>query len=112
MCLTGFLLAAGYEKSLYVLSEKGEGGFVLEGLSVFSVCEGLCALLTAHSATAAFCRGFGPVVLVQFNGFRKFIVQLHFCFLDKERHKQICYSGHIEIPVAHFHSSLVGREWG
>lgn len=26
MCLVGFLLAAGYERLLYVLFERGEGG--------------------------------------------------------------------------------------
>lgn len=61
---------------------------MVEGLLVFLVREGLCALLSATSAAAAFCRGLGPVVLVQFDGLREFIVQLHLRFLGRERERQ------------------------
>ena len=58
---------------------------MVEGLRVFLDREGLCALLSATSAAAAFRRGLGPVVLVQFDGLREFIVQLHLRFLGRER---------------------------
>jgi hypothetical protein len=48
------------------------------------------SVLTAPSTTAAFCGGLGPVILVQFDGFREFIVQFHFCFLDRrERGREV-----------------------
>ena len=83
----------GFSWQLERRDDSGEGGRVVEGLSVFLDREGLCALLTVASATAGFRRGLGPVVLVQFDGFREFIVELHLRLLGKG--KTVGYSGHV-----------------
>ena len=96
-CLVEFLLAAGCESSRSGLF--GGGGTHIEGLRVcsWSVKD---SVLTAPSTTAAFCGGLGPVILVQFDGLREFIVQLHLCFLFKGIPSN-CLEGllHIDDPL-------------